>query len=79
MKDPVKLRVTGEVLSKHRDVRGLLYHLTDMMSLFPGDRDVLVYLPGKRPVRCSRDSRVDLTDELKARLIRLLGEDNIKG
>ena len=66
-------------LRNHRDVRGVLYHLTDMMSLFPGKRDVLVYLPGRKPVRCSKDSRIDLTDELRARLVRLLGKDNVKG
>ena len=79
LSDPVKLRVTEEVLRNHRDVRGVLYHLTDMMSLFPGKRDVLVYLPGRKPVRCSKDSRIDLTDELRARLVRLLGKDNVKG
>ena len=63
----------------HRDVRGLLYHLTDMMSLYPGDRDVLVYLPGQKPVRCSKDNRITMTDTLRAKLVKLLGEENVKG
>ena len=67
------------MLSKHRDVKGLLYHLTDMMSLYPGKRDVLVYLPGQKPVRCSRACRIDFTDELNARLVKLLGQENVKG
>ena len=54
-------------------------HLTDMFSLYPGGRDVLVYLPGQKPVRCNADNRVDLTDALRAKLIRLLGEENVKG
>ena len=77
--DPVKLRITEEVLKRHRDARGMLYHLTDMMSLYPGSRDVLVYLPGQKPVRCSKSSRVTFTGELRAKLERLLGEENVKG
>ena len=79
LRDPVKLRVTEEVMAGHRDVRSLLYHLTDAMSLYPGDRDVLVYLPGQKPVKCSRDNRVEMTDDLRSRLIRILGEANVKG
>jgi DNA polymerase-3 subunit alpha len=79
LNDPVKLRVTGSVLSQHRDVRSMLYHLTDAMSLFPGERDVLVYLPGQKPIRCSKESRVTFNEELRARLIRILGEENVKG
>ena len=75
----VKLRVTDEVLRKHRDAKGLLYHLTDMMSLYPGEQDVLVYLPGAKPVRCSRENRVNMTDELRAKLVKLLGKENVKG
>ena len=75
---PVKLRVSEEVLRRHRDARGVLFHLTDMMSLYPGDRDVLVYLPGQKPVRCSRENRVTFTDGLRDKLIRLLGEQNVK-
>ena len=54
-------------------------HLTDMFSLYPGGRDVLVYLPGQKPVRCNAENRVALTDELRSKLIRLLGAVNVKG
>ena len=54
-------------------------HITDMIGLFPGDRDVLVYLPGQKPVRCNAENRVALTDELRSKLIRLLGAENVKG
>ena len=57
----------------------MLMHLTDMMSLYRGDRDVLVYLPGQKPVRGSADNRITLTDELRGKLVRLLGEENVKG
>ena len=79
LNDPVKLRVSEAVLAKHCDAKGLLYHLTDMMSLYPGRRDVLVYLPGQKPVRCSRNSRIELTDDLRERFVRLLGAENVKG
>ena len=67
------------MMARHSDAKAMLYHLTDMMSLFPGSRDVLVYLPGQKPVRCSQSSRIDFTDELRARLVKLLGEENVKG
>ncbi len=79
LQDPVKIRVTEEVLSAHRDTRGLLFRLTDMMSLYPGSRDVLVYMPGTKPVRCRPENRVTFTDDLRAGLVRLLGEENVKG
>ena len=79
LSDPVKLRVPEEVIRSHGSARKVLMHLTDMFSLYPGGRDVLVYLPGQKPVRCNADNRVDLTDALRAKLIRLLGEENVKG
>ena len=79
LSDPVKLRVPESVMARHSDAKAMLYHLTDMMSLFPGSRDVLVYLPGQKPVRCSQSNRIDFTDELRARLVKLLGEENVKG
>ena len=77
--DPVKLRVPQEVLDAHGEARRLLFHLTDMMSIYPGSRDVLVYLPGKKAIRCTDQNRVTFTDELKAKLVRLLGTENVKG
>jgi LSD1 subclass zinc finger protein len=63
----------------HRGFRKVLMHLTDMMSLYPGDRDVLVYLPGQKPIRCAADNRISMTDDLRARLVKFLGEENVKG
>lgn len=79
VKDPVKLRIPDEVVRSHGGPRRVLMHLTDMFSLYPGDRDVLVYLPGQKPVRCSEDKRVTFTSDFKAKLIRLLGAENVKG
>ncbi|MBR0400279.1 MAG: DNA polymerase III subunit alpha [Mogibacterium sp.] len=75
----VKLRVPESVIKAHRDEKGVLYHLTDMMSLYPGDRDMLVYLPGGRNVRINPQNRIVFTDELKQKLLRMLGEGNVKG
>jgi LSD1 subclass zinc finger protein len=74
----VKLRIPQDVLDAHGEVRRLLFHLTDMFSLYPGDRDVLVYLPGRKPVRCSSESRITPAPELVSRLESLLGKENIK-
>ena len=79
LNDPVKLRISEKVLAAHGSPRKVLMHLTDMMSLYRGDRDVLVYLPGQKPVRGSADNRITLTDELRGKLVRLLGEENVKG
>ena len=77
--DPVKLRVTEAVLAAHGgEARKVLMHITDMIGLCPGERDVLVYLPGRKPVRCSRDKRITMTDDLRSKLIRVLGEENVK-
>ena len=75
----VKLRVPEDVLKSHVDAKGVLYHLTDMMSLYPGNRDVLVYLPGMKPLKLRQENRVNMTPELKAKLVRMLGENNVKG
>ena len=74
----MKLRVPQEVLDAHKEPRKLLFHITDMMSLWPGERDVLVYLPGKKAMRCNAENRVSLTPELLDRLEKLLGKENIK-
>lgn len=76
--DLVKLRVTEDVLRKHRDAKGVLYHLTDMMSLYPGQRDVLVYLPGGKTVRINPENRITVTDDLINKLVRMLGRENVK-
>ena len=78
LNDPVKLRVPQEVLDAHGETRKLLYHITDMLSLYPGERDVLVYLPGKKAMRCNSGNRITLTPELIGRLEKLLGRENIK-
>ena len=79
LNDPVKLRIPQEVVDSHGGGRRLLMHLTDMFSLYPGTRDVLVYLPGQKPVRCSAANRITFTEALRTKLVRLLGEENVKG
>jgi DNA polymerase-3 subunit alpha len=79
LNDPVKLRIPEEVVRSHGGARKVLMHLTDMFSLYPGERDVLVYLPGQKPVRCNAENRVIFADDLRAKLERLLGTENVKG
>jgi DNA polymerase-3 subunit alpha len=79
LNDPVKLRIPEDVVRSHGSARKVLMHLTDMFSLYPGGRDVLVYLPRQKPVRCNADNRVTFTDGLRSKLIKLLGEENVKG
>ena len=74
----LKLRITDEVVHSHVDVKGVLYHLTDMMSLYPGKMDVLIYLPGGKTIRVSPENRVGMTPELRDKLIRMLGKANVK-
>lgn len=78
IENPVKLRVSEDVVAAHGDNKGVLMHLTDMLSLYPGERDVLVYLPDGRMVRVNEDRRVTYSDELRDKLIRLLGAENVK-
>jgi len=77
--NPVKLRLTADVVNSHGDSRSALMHITDMLSLYPGDRDVLVYLPDGKAVRADANHRIEFTEELRAKLVRLLGSENVKG
>lgn len=76
--DPVKLRVSEEIIEKHGGVNGTLLYVSDLLSLYPGKRDVIVYLPEGRSVRADAGHRVDGSDELKSRLEQLFGPENIK-
>ena len=76
--EPVKLRITEDVVKSHGDNKAVLMHLTDMFSLYPGNRDVLVYLPGQKAIRCNADSRITFTEDLKVKLVRMLGPENVK-
>ena len=71
--------MSEDVVRSHRDEKAVLYHLTDMMSLYPGNRDVLVYLPGGRTIRINPQNRIELRDDLRDKLVRMLGKENVKG
>lgn len=74
----VKLRVSQDVIERHGDAKGALYHITDVLSLYPGSREVLVYLPNGTMIRADNASRVKAEPELVARLERILGIGNVK-
>lgn len=75
----VKLRMTAEVAAKHVEPAKAMYHILDILSMYPGDREVLLYLPDGRMVRADKEHRVTMTEELRAKLVKVLGENNVKG
>lgn len=75
----VKLRVTSDVVARHGGISGTMYHLLDTLSLYPGDRQVLVYLPDGKMVRADKEHMVSAYPELMDRLVRILGNGNVKG
>ena len=75
----LKLRLTQEIVDKHVDNKGALLHITDILSLYPGGTEVLVYLPDGQMIRADKGYSVKLSDELRDRLVKMLGEENVKG
>ena len=75
----LKLRITQEVMDKHGDSKGVLYHLLDVLSMYPGETEVLVYLPNGKMIRTDKSHSACVSDELKERLTKILGEGNVKG
>ncbi|MBQ0041245.1 MAG: DNA polymerase III subunit alpha [Clostridiales bacterium] len=72
----VKLRVSDEVIAKHGDMKGTLLHVNDVLSMYPGDRQVVIFLPDGRKLKAN--TNVDSCSELVKRLTRILGEGNVK-
>ena len=75
----IKLRLTEEFIGKHRDVTGALFHVTDVLSRYPGNRTSILFLPDGRKIRTDKQYNAEFNDELRADLVRLLGEENVKG
>ncbi len=74
----VKLRITEDVVGRYRDVKGVLYLLEDVMSLYPGSQKVRIYLPDGRSIQMSTDKRINFSKELRDRLAEILGQENVK-
>ncbi|MDD6096653.1 MAG: DNA polymerase III subunit alpha, partial [Firmicutes bacterium] len=75
----LKLRLTEEAVSAHGDLSGAMYHILDVLSMYPGETEVLVYLPDGRMVRADSEHRACCCGELRTRLERILGAENVKG
>ena len=75
----LKLRLTEEAVSAHGDLSGAMYHILDVLSMYPGETEVLVYLPDGRMVRADSEHRACCCEELRTRLERILGAENVKG
>lgn len=74
----LKLRLTEDMISAHGDSRSALQHITDLISLYPGDTDVLVYLPDGRMIRADESHKVILNEALLSKLEGILGRGNVK-
>ena len=74
--DLVKLRVTEELITAHGDAKGALLHITDILSMYPGNREVLIFMPDGRRLKARNIISVD--EDLKVKLTRLLGDSNVK-
>lgn len=75
----VKLRVPPEYVERLGGRNQVLEEIMNVLSEHPGDRDVLVFLPGGGKVRTSQQFRVDFGPELERKLKDLLGNGNVKG
>ncbi|MCQ2567194.1 MAG: hypothetical protein MJ127_02150, partial [Mogibacterium sp.] len=67
------------ILNSHGGVNTTLMYVSDVLSMYPGDMDVMVYLPGGRSVRADAEHRVDGSEEFMNRLEKLFGSENVKG
>ncbi len=77
--NPVKLRVPPEYVERLGGQKEVLEEIMDLLSEYPGRRDVLVFLPGGQKVRTSDQYCVDYSTGLDRKLRDLLGNDNVKG
>lgn len=75
----VKLRVPPEYVERLGSRNLVLEEIMGVLKEYPGDRDVMVFLPGGRNVKTSSQYRVDFSEKLERRLKDLLGNDNVKG
>ena len=75
----VKLRVPPEYVERLGSRNLVLEEIKGILKEYPGNRDVMVFLPGGRNVKTSSQYRVDFSEKLERRLKDLLGNDNVKG
>lgn len=77
--DPVKIKIPKEAVVEASGERRVLYKLLELLSKYPGDRDVLIYLPGRKSMKIDQAHRINFTEELREKLMIWLGSANIKG
>jgi len=77
--NPVKIRVSADIVEKHGGRNSALVYVSDILSMYQGERDVIVYLPDGKSVRADAGHRVEWSEELKARLEKTFGAENVKG
>ncbi len=77
--NPVKIRVNAETRDEAGGERKVLEKIFELLSKYPGNREVLIYLPGRKTTKMGDRYRIDLNDKLKEKLKNWFGESNIKG
>lgn len=77
--NPVKIRINRDIVLKAGSEDEIINNLLNIFSNYGGDRDVLIYLPGKPSKRLKKEYRITLTPNLKEELEDMLGKNNVKG
>ena len=77
-KGPVKIRVDGDIRDAAGGDRKILEKIFELVSKYPGNREVLIYLPGRKTTKLGDKYKIGLNDELKEKLTDWFGERNIK-
>lgn len=75
---PVKIKVDSAIRDEAGGERKILEKIFELLANYPGNREVLIYLPGRKSTKLGDKYKIDLTGELKDKLIRWFGESNIK-
>lgn len=69
----LKLNISSEILTER-----IFYDIMEILVRYPGNTQVLVYTPGKKPFRADDGMNVNVTQDLIEDAEKLLGHGNVK-
>ncbi|MBR0374211.1 MAG: DNA polymerase III subunit alpha [Mogibacterium sp.] len=75
----VKIKIPDWFIKDAGGNHEALERIIDVLFHYPGSRDVLVYLPGRKAIRASSEYRVAWSEDLRSDLAGLVGSENVKG
>lgn len=75
---PLKIKISTDIRDDAGGDRAILEKIFELLSNYPGNRDVLIYLPMRKATKLGTKHRINLTEELKDKLVKWFGEKNIK-